>query len=252
MGAAPPERVRQEPACIFNIDVNPTKLKRRRCRGPRSVLASLRRAVARHCRSLPDPAPGESGALGSVVCSNSNPQLNSSISNKHANSSNNSLSTSQFSSSLKVGTQDLKIYMQNVRSLRAHKAELMHHLERLQPHIVLIQETWLDSASEEIILEGFHKVSRRDRAPSPNRGGIAAYARQDFKNMVHIEDSDSDERSWHFISLDAEVLLLANWYRSPSSEDNELLSFREELSKHAPDATGLIIVGDLTDRRKVF
>ena len=62
---------------------------------------------------------------------------------------------------------------------------------------------------------------------------------------MHIEDSDSDERSWHFISLDAEVLLLANWYRSPSSEDNELLSFREELSKHAPEATGLIIVGDL-------
>ena len=75
--------------------------------------------------------------------------------------------------------------MQNVRSLRAHKGELMYHLERLQPHVVLIQETWLDSASEEIVLEGFQKVSRRDRAATANRGGIATYARQDFKNLVH-------------------------------------------------------------------
>ena len=51
--AAPLESVRQPP-----IMLNGKRLRRR---GPRSKLAVLRRSLPKHCRTLPDMSPGESG-----------------------------------------------------------------------------------------------------------------------------------------------------------------------------------------------
>ena len=53
--AAPLESVRQPPTMLNG--------KRLRRRGPRSELAVLRRSLPKHCRTLPDMSPGESGDL---------------------------------------------------------------------------------------------------------------------------------------------------------------------------------------------
>ena len=53
--AAPLESERQPPTMLSG--------KRLRRRGPRSKLAVLRRFLPKHCRTLPDMSPGESGDL---------------------------------------------------------------------------------------------------------------------------------------------------------------------------------------------
>ena len=86
-----------------------------------------------------------------------------------------------------------------------HQAELEHHLQVHQPHIVMIQETWLNAETEHINISNYKKVSRRDRKDTQNRGGILTFQRQDFNGLVHIKNCDDEERSWHFLNLGAET-----------------------------------------------
>ena len=68
----------------------------------------------------------------------------------------------------------------------ANLTELQYHLEVHQPHIVFLQETWLDASVENIIVEGYNVVSRRDRKATANRGGILILRLQDFNSLLHI------------------------------------------------------------------
>ena len=70
--------------------------------------------------------------------------------------------------------------------MRANLTELEFHLASLQPHIVLLQETWLDASVESVSLVGYMVVSRRDRSADTNRGGVLTLARHDFNRLVHI------------------------------------------------------------------
>ena len=99
----------------------------------------------------------------------------------------------------------------NIRCLHSKITELCYHLERLQPHILLLQETWLDSSIEDIVIPGYICISRRDRAESANRGGIATYAIHSLKNIVLLEKSADCERCWHLLRLDIGNILIANW-----------------------------------------
>ena len=69
--------------------------------------------------------------------------------------------------------------------------------------------------------------------------------REDFKNLVWVADSKHEERSWHYLSLTSETILLANWYRSPSSIHDGFTCLQEELAAHSAGATSVIITGDL-------
>ena len=100
--------------------------------------------------------------------------------------------------------------MINIRSIRGHKAELEFHLEQRKPHILMLQETWLDDSTEDIQVKGYFKVSRRDRSGEANRGGIMTLARNDFNQLVHIENSKVEERSWHYLNVGVENLLVGN------------------------------------------
>ena len=133
----------------------------------------------------------------------------------------------------------------NIRSLRAHKAELESHLENLSPHLVLLQETWLDKSHEEIKLSNYVQVSRRDRSDVENRGGIVTYRRSDFNRIAHISDSKTEERSWHFLNLEPETILLGNWYRPGAIPHDGHAALEAELSEFAGQFTGLILTGDL-------
>jgi len=144
----------------------------------------------------------------------------------------------------------IDVYSVNIQSLKAHLAELIFQLEQYKPHIVLLQETWLDSSTEEVQIPGYGLVSRRDRSPSANRGGIATYQREDFGALVHVCNSEVDERSWHFLQLEADTILLVNWYRSPSSIHDNFACLYEEMSPYFSEVSGTLIMGDLNIHHK--
>ena len=188
-------------------------------RGRRSELAVLRRSLPKRCRTLPGVVPGETGTSMPDPVLNSNPHQSNIIhneSNSRCRHFGSSVGPNDVARDTKQRIkQDLLIYVQNIRCLKANLAELTHHLQQYQPHLVLLQETWLDASTEEVSITGYRLVSRRDRASNANRGGVITYAREDFNNIAHIGNYASDERSWHFNSLDAETILIANWYRPP-------------------------------------
>ena len=54
-----------------------------------------------------------------------------------------------------------------------------------------------------------------------------------------------DERSWHYLHCDPEVILLGNWYRPGATEHDGFQCLQAELMKHMPEATGVFLCGDL-------
>ena len=117
----------------------------------------------------------------------------------------------------KNGKSDLRIYLINIQCLLARLPELVMHLEIHQPHVVCLQETWLDASTKEISIPGYVVVARRDRHPGANRGGILTLRREDFNGLAKIADTKDEERSWMFLKSGVETVLLANWYRPGSS-----------------------------------
>ena len=77
----------------------------------------------------------------------------------------------------------------------SHLGELIFHLGRLKPHIVLLQETWLDKSVEQIYVPGYVTVSRRDRSDTANRGGVLTLCRADFNALAHMRNCPDEERS---------------------------------------------------------
>ena len=133
----------------------------------------------------------------------------------------------------------------NKDGVRANLTELEFHLASLQPHIVLLQETWLDASVESVSLVGYMVVSRRDRSAGTNRGGVLTLARHDFNRLVHIENSGYDERSWHYLHIEPETVLLGNWYRPGATIHDGYVNLISEIEKHSTESTGIILSGDL-------
>lgn len=140
----------------------------------------------------------------------------------------------------------------NIRSFgsksKTKSAEIKRLIERSDfPTYVFFTETWRDKSSEELTLEGYVEVSRRDRQTSTHGGGIAAFAKAGFENtIVHIGDSKIAERSWHVIHSNRGPLLVGLWYRRP--EQGEVLSIESlepELAEFGDNVLGTIIIGDM-------
>ena len=99
------------------------------------------------------------------------------------------------------------IYNINIRCLLSNQTELEYQLEQHRPHIVTLQETWLDASTEHVDIKGYVVVSRRDRRPTDKLdcgdkcGGILTLRRDDFNCPMHIQDSDGEERNWHFLRV---------------------------------------------------
>ena len=132
---------------------------------------------------------------------------------------------------LVVNIQGLLVF--NKDGVRANLTELEFHLASLQPHIVLLQETWLDASVESVSLVGYMVVSRRDRSAGTNRGGVLTLARHDFNRLVHIENSGYDERSWHYLHIESETDLLGNWYRPGATIHDGYVNLISEIEKHS-------------------
>ena len=143
------------------------------------------------------------------------------------------------------------VYFVNARSvISAEKRVLLSaDLEVRRPDIVGITETWLDESVESLDIPGYRQVSRRDREKTNssglNHGGIALYCRIGCILVTHLEDSRSAERSWHIIHTDIGGILLCLWYRPPGSDNANVTTFDDELSRLSAGTIGALIVGDM-------
>ena len=149
--------------------MNSSKGKRSRRRGFRSDLAITRRKMRRSGGAPADMACGESQASVSVPAKIDSPQ-------------------------------PFLIYCINIRCLLSNFAELCVQVKAVDPHLILLQETWLNKSVEEISIPGYNIISRRDRNENENRGGIITFARHDVHNIVCIKKSANAERAWHYFT----------------------------------------------------
>ena len=151
---AAPLRARQSPASS-NLIVDTlvyTDLRRIRRRGPRSRLALLRRALPKRCRALPGMTSGESG-VAMPPNSPQFPQPNSSINSQPFLEPNVFLSA--ITKRIQTTKAEVTILMINIRCLHANLLELEFHLQTMRPHIVFLQETWLDASTEAVSVCGY-------------------------------------------------------------------------------------------------
>ena len=208
-------------------------IRRMRRRGPRSQSALLRRALPPRCKALPGTCHGKSGhSVPDFNCINSSPKINSNI-----------LENEKIDQIL--CDDQISIYLINIQCLLARLPELNCHLEEYRPHIVCIQETWLDESTEDIKIPGYICCSRRDRHTGSNRGGILTLRRSDFNALVHVSNAEREERSWHFLKVGVDTILLGNWYRPGASSFDGFSSLYDELGKFFNQVSGIILVGDL-------
>ena len=70
-------------------------------------------------------------------------------------------------------------------------------------------------------------------------------SRCDFNKIVHIENNENEERAWHFIHLDPEIILLGNWYRPGATCHDNFEGLDADLQRLTPEATSVILTGDL-------
>ena len=115
------------------------------------------------------------------------------------------------------------------------------------PHMVCLNETFLDESVERIELGGYTMVSRRDRDDGRSGGGIAVFALDCVAGqIVFREHSQQHERSWHTIHSDIGPLLCCAWYRPPcAGEVESIRGCEEEYLRLADEHIGCIFVGDL-------
>ena len=186
---------------------------RRRKRGPRSALARCRRRKSRFGGAPADATPGESGV-------NASAPIDSIIS------------------------QSFVLYCINIRCLLSNLAELCHQVKEHSPHVILLQETWLNGSVEEVTIPNYIVVSRRDRSDHENRGGIITYARLDVCNIVCVSKSSDAERAWHFLHLDIGTVAICNWYRPGSGGTPHIASIEKEITEYKEEVIGMIIMGD--------
>jgi len=139
----------------------------------------------------------------------------------------------------------VRIFTINIQCINAHLDELIVQLNVHRPHVVLIQETWLDKTTEYVNVTGYTLVSRRDRKETANRGGILTLQRDDFNGLVHISSCKDEERDWHFLRLGVETILVANWYRPGASIRDGFTKLYEEVALHFQEVSGIYIAGDL-------
>ena len=85
-----------------------------------------------------------------------------------------------------------------------------------------------------------------------DRGGIALFVRNGLENrVVHIGNSDLDERSWHIIHSNSGPILLCVWYRRPDQgEIASIRRFEMEYEQFSEQAVAFVAVGDFNVHNK--
>ena len=102
----------------------------------------------------------------------------------------------------------------NVCKLRRRKAELEARLANADVDMLMLRETWLCEAVEEVRISGFYLVGWLDRIA--RFGGVAIYARDSVTNIGLLVYSDTAERMWCILRTHLGVFVFGNLYRAPT------------------------------------
>ena len=144
--------------------------------------------------------------------------------------------------------EELRVLHLNARSLVHKLAELTARLRCMstKPHIICVNETWLDKSIESVFLEGYAVAARRDKSDKPNRGGVLVFVQEGMSaHVVELEQSIVAERIWLMLHLPNGPLLLGAWYRPPSADGSHISSFEAEHDRLRTGAVATLVIGDL-------
>ena len=112
-----------------DVCVSSSVQRRLRRRGPRSQLSRLKRKIGKLGVTPPDEVSGEPETISSGRIAASQPN-------------------------------SLIIYSINIRCLLSKFAEFIVHIDQLQPHIIFVQESWLNATTEKVEIPGYTCISR--------------------------------------------------------------------------------------------
>ena len=225
---------------------SPLPAKRLRCRGPRSYEARQRRYKSfLRLRSGPSVFPTASSLFNSSSEPCQTCILQDDGFSRPVGANGEPLA---FPTAIPyIPQRGVEILSINIGNILHNQAELCERLRVLNPDIVLLQETRLDESVPELLLPGYHCVSRADRlrGAKAGYGGIIAFERDGLSIAVHLEISVEAERSWLALHTDVGPLLVGNWYRPPDGLATEVSSLAAELEKLCDDYVGVILCGDM-------
>ena len=113
--------------------------------------------------------------------------------------------------------ETMVVWHLNVRGWRSKEAEVtaLVRLAKTKPHVLCLNETFLDRGVAELKLEGYEEVARKDR--EDGWGGVAVLAKKEItNNVVHLDTSSSAERVWLILHTDQGPYFLCSSYRPPA------------------------------------
>ena len=136
----------------------------------------------------------------------------------------------------------------NLRGYVSHIAEVTALLRGMvnKPFLVTLNETFLTKSIENVQLEGYQVLVRRDREGKWG-GGVLVFVLDEYAPRVTlVENSEAAERIWAMVHSDRGPYLICCWYRPPSPGNVESIkSFEVEYHKHKDGAAGVFVLGDL-------
>ena len=151
-----------------------------------------------------------------------------------------------------VGQEVFDIWHVNIQGLMTVKKGIHELAARIRaadakPSLVCITETWLCRAVEEVSLEGYVVVSRRDRDENSGRGGVLLFAIEDLaESVTELEKSKEAERLWTIIHTKHGPYMIGVWYRPPQQGETESIrSLGVEANNLREGVIGTLLCGDM-------
>jgi hypothetical protein len=147
----------------------------------------------------------------------------------------------------KILPTELNILYMNIRSLTNKLKDLEAQLTELEPHIVILTETWTSLQNHldpGLHLENYELKSRQDRLNTQGGkgGGVIIFARNDIAAQISPGKPFKEGLDSQLCQIDMGGVSIIAVYRSPNSESTHTLKLLEHLEPLPPNA---IIIGDL-------
>ena len=120
----------------------------------------------------------------------------------------------------------LKFCSINIDGIRGKILELLAFLDAHQLHVVVIQETKIDSiiTTSELFPETcMYSVYRKDR--NTHGGGVMPLIHRDISHMPVMELENNSESVWVIIFANQSSHYVTSWYRQPNGTVEDFQSF---------------------------